>query len=579
VTYAGPFESFPQRIGVDLAELEEAQQGENASSPSGRDYAPFLQAWLCFGIMTEVSRICSVHFDASGLIGIDDGGLPVISFAKLETYAWFWCSAEYCRPIEERNEHLRACYRLLRKANAVVNRRNQRVLVSESESKVLLSIMGLADYLAYNGYNIFTAKIYDKALRLNWNYNKRLNNMLLQEGWCRGELKGLYHECSSVMLLYMSTISRARVDKDHSTCSGDICVANQLDNSTYVPSHAADCTVSNCSGVVESDVSALCDVLNAGGIPLVRLSKDVTQKSIEIGCFDLCGSVSPRYVAISHVWSDGMGNPKANGLHACQLQRIQNHVNHLFPEEVENVFFWMDTLCVPLRTNVRNTAIIRMAKTYAHAAKVLVLDSWLEQSNCNGDPKQLLTRISKCDWNQWLWTYQEALLARECRFQLASECPTIDHLLDHNLSTRNIDRISNVLASLSEHAFLQHDYIVVLLKAMTHIDETLLGRMTHYSQLQPQEDEDEEDLRLFAIQYYEQIGDPYARRERLLPLLEKWGDSHNMLVFDESLRIHLSACIFDPVVAYGIDALRRVRAIFQMVSLDRQKDLDSRSSR
>ncbi|KAJ3557304.1 hypothetical protein NPX13_g9955 [Xylaria arbuscula] len=494
-------------MGIDLAGL----QGANASAWSGRDCAPFLQAWLCFGIVSEVSRLCSVHFDASDLIEEREAGYQVISFAKLEAYAWFWCSTEWHYPIKERENHIGTFHGICKTANAIVNWRHQ-VVVADAESVVLLSIMCLVDYLVHNGRFIFGVR----GFRLNWVRSKRLDDTFLQAGWCRGELESLYRECSTVVLLCLSTIRRTRADKDHSHCSGDTCVANQLDTSTYVPSHAASCAVSTCVGIVEPDVLALCDVLTSGGIPLVRLLMD---GRIEIGAFDLSGGSSPVYVAISHVWSDGMGNPSVNGLNACQLQRIQNCVNKLFPDEVGNTFFWMDTLCVPLQTNIRNTAIVRMAKTYAHASKVLVLDSWLEQWDFNGDPRQLAARISISDWNQRLWTYQEALLARECRFQLAAECPTIDHLVDPTCWTGAVDRISNYLISQPESLFSQRAYAATALKAVMHLNDYFT------SSIQFQQCEDGE-----------------------------------------------AAC-------YGISALRRVGAIFRHEALGREEDLESGSSR
>lgn len=89
------------------------------------------------------------------------------------------------------------------------------------------------------------------------------------------------------------------------------------------------------------------------------------------------------FVAISHVWADGLGNPSANALPRCQLSRIRerlqprtsfgNRENH----STGSLWIWMDTLCIPVEAKYQTTrqkAIDQMALVYASAESVLVLD-------------------------------------------------------------------------------------------------------------------------------------------------------------------------------------------------------------
>lgn len=141
----------------------------------------------------------------------------------------------------------------------------------------------------------------------------------------------------------------------------------------------------------------------AGSSGSVRLSVEKSQESSHV-------QVKP-YVAISHVWSDGLGNPHNNSLPQCQLKRIQTLVNDLYQECDGPVPFWIDTICVPLQKDSRKQAIRRMGQTYRDSDKVLVLDSWLLRSTLPDYRELGLLRIKCCTWAQRLWTLQEGMIA------------------------------------------------------------------------------------------------------------------------------------------------------------------------
>lgn len=81
--------------------------------------------------------------------------------------------------------------------------------------------------------------------------------------------------------------------------------------------------------------------------------------------------------------------------------------------------FWMDSLCVPNRRDVRKLAIGLMGDTYRNAAKVLVIDSGVRQCSTGTTVEQILLRIVTSGWMQRLWTLQEAVLAKELTFELS----------------------------------------------------------------------------------------------------------------------------------------------------------------
>ncbi|KAI9804773.1 MAG: hypothetical protein M1825_001141 [Sarcosagium campestre] len=90
--------------------------------------------------------------------------------------------------------------------------------------------------------------------------------------------------------------------------------------------------------------------------------------------------------------------------------------------DLQPLYFWIDTLCVPLNPKeCRKNAIANMRSIYSRATRVLVLDAELMQSTTKSSPEEKLSRITCSTWIRRLWTLQEAALARSNFFQFAEE--------------------------------------------------------------------------------------------------------------------------------------------------------------
>ncbi|KAI0386348.1 hypothetical protein F5Y04DRAFT_243892 [Hypomontagnella monticulosa] len=569
----GPFSSFPERHGFDLAALEQG----SLDIVTEADFGVHLQGWLCFSLIKEACRLCRVQFNPYDLVVNMQSNL-LISYSKLEIYIWHWCGAGQVIPVSDLTETRAKFCELLYLANSVVNLRNTRSLhpISEYEEIISMSIMALVDYLAFNVDTIFDLSGVTMG-RLEWARCQAMDRLLLNAGWCRGELPHLYADCSPVVLLYHSTLGRGRQDKDHSRCTDAACLANQVDGGTYVPSHADTCDHSQCE-MIFSPVQDVCEVIKSGGIPIVRVLEGRNGLSVDLARFDLGDPDNmPSYVAISHVWSDGMGNPETNSLRLCQLNRIQKRVNALNPTSETNCFFWMDTLCVPLESGVRNIAISRMTKTYAHSTSVLVLDKWLEDSTANTDSRESLIRIARSNWNQRLWTFQEAKLARDCRFQLYSGPATLDQFSGEEfLGREKLTMVVDHLSSFNESDFLQNPNLMALLKAVLgdDISQDLVNR---YANLPPQDDEDEEELRIIAVGMLERFNQQARIRKKWDPIIERFGDHYKEIPVGR-LETRLAASK-DPVFSYGQEVLGGIRGAYFRYTMDRDKDMTTTVTR
>ena len=94
------------------------------------------------------------------------------------------------------------------------------------------------------------------------------------------------------------------------------------------------------------------------------------------------------------------------------------------------VLFWIDTLCIPVGqeyNRIKMQSINSMAKTYASAQAVVILDHELQQIKHLGKPVSELLGLLACSaWTSRCWTFQEGALARKWLIQFD----------DGNLETR-----------------------------------------------------------------------------------------------------------------------------------------------
>jgi hypothetical protein len=103
------------------------------------------------------------------------------------------------------------------------------------------------------------------------------------------------------------------------------------------------------------------------------------------------------FIALSQVWSHGLGNALSNSLLVCQLHRLLSMVRTLAEPPH---FFWIDTRCVPRKPkSLRRVGISHIKRIYMEATKVLVLDEELVASRWkNRSTGETLMRINLSEW-------------------------------------------------------------------------------------------------------------------------------------------------------------------------------------
>ncbi|KAJ5177527.1 uncharacterized protein N7500_000226 [Penicillium coprophilum] len=281
---------------------------------------------------------------------------------------------------------------------------------------------------------------------------------MIREGWCPLEAEKCRWTGGGVDTpIYLLQLMRIKPDwniKSHRHCKKTRCVANNIDESDYVTRHVQeDCTCSH----LQANVEQLHTILQDGGVPLLMITPngedDLGNENFKIEI--VRKRIDKQYLAISHVWSDGLGNTEGNSLPHCQLRvlygqaksvltgdeyvprydngpfgsfhtstaRLAHFVSNKALRRDDSVLVWIDTLCIPHQPDVRSLAIQRIREVYIDAYRTMILDSEMRNVNASSASHlELLLRVLYCSgWIRRLWTLQEGLAAKSRLYVLFSE--------------------------------------------------------------------------------------------------------------------------------------------------------------
>ena len=285
----------------------------------------------------------------------------------------------------------------------------------------------------------------DRNLTLQWRVSRRslpvrlLIDRMRECGWCIHQIMQTFRFHNLVIIYYLSSIPRLDVwGVTHDACTKHQCLAyDTRQDATYEVRHVEEGC--RCK-LIEAPLEPIINIVGDGGIPLIGIRElQNNQVKLEVTEYAPC----TKYIAISHLWADGLGNPTANALPKCQLQKLAGRLSTLSdaasprttclwrkPKANAIPLFWMDTMCIPVdprHQTLRMKALHRMNLIYASAKKVLVLDQELANFDCESEPPELKhARILSSRWNTRCWTLQEAALADNVLYQFRNSAREVD---------------------------------------------------------------------------------------------------------------------------------------------------------
>lgn len=411
--YEPPFHSFPLRKGWAGGKL--FQQDESASQAQLEDLTGFLQTWLFFGLLQEIYEkpLSPKGWIVPSPLGTRGSRLSTAylrSYLKSVHQSLASMDAVAC---DSHFQHIENCTGIAADVLNGLSLRNCPVV----ESNEVLAIAVLCDLIIKEFGTVDNA--YRASGRLHLGLSKRLQVQMRQDGWCPTDVHRLAHQLDLSSLYYASNLDRPEPDVRHDGCSEALCSKSQLQESSYNIRHAPSCD-GKCKmiDVPSEELSSILLTLNV--IPLIQYDPTNDLSPLKL----VPALPGTRYVAISHVWSHGLGNPHKNALWKCQLHRIGKQVSQLYPEQGgQPMLYWLDTICFPIHEfGAADKAMIFMRKTYADADCVLVLDRYLESSPSKDRLSlECLMRVLCSSWTRRLWTLQEGVLARKLYFQFTDK--------------------------------------------------------------------------------------------------------------------------------------------------------------
>ncbi|KAK8096060.1 hypothetical protein PG999_014082 [Apiospora kogelbergensis] len=413
----GPFLGYLKRIGW-VVERDITNLG--LSSKSRNEVHRVLQSWLYFGILHEATgKNVSVK-----QFGKTMDGIVFLSSCRLTSLLEDWIHEPRLDPpaLIDRVNNLSECVEIGQHICDMIHFQDQSYL----DEAFHLSIQLMYEYLAravtlvgekaiFQGLNIPPLR----SVKLIGS-DRLVANYMKHDGWCESNVHMLQELFSTTELVFASSLNPPGRNKQHSKdCNRHKCHAYRIKNGTYTTKHVSpDCTcefVYACQDILRT---SLCG--EPPSIPIIAPSDPVRKPDGRLYANILSSgtrSNAKEYIAISHVWSDGLGNNDHNAIPLCQFNRIVSATSRLNGNT--SISFWLDTLCFPLAPkDAYDQALICMRQSYEDAVKVLVFDAYLlEHDASRMSEEEMAMRIACAPWNRRLWTLQEGVLAKFLAFQ------------------------------------------------------------------------------------------------------------------------------------------------------------------
>jgi hypothetical protein len=436
------FVEYPLRKGRELAVRTEhgattwysPREPFRGESLTAKD-APLLQTWLYFGLLSEVLgvSISSKEFirekkptarticRTMESLSIDELAQPtaepsqlIVSTALLPAYLKAWKARDSTlleSARKERLDHVTQCIQFASVSLHTIISVQRDLLAPE----IIISIQTLGTTLELFGQIVFPELAESGRLVTNgFRHNTSIRSLMRDAGWCPTDISALARDVSVPTLYYACSRLEPRQKYHHAGCTDFNCLSNQVDVSSYTTAHLWEyCECHYLGDPSESPQDRLCSIIDSGGIPVVSLVKSGTGTKIEL----VEAGPQMQYVAISHVWAHGLGNPGANSLPQCQLLQFRCLLEAMSRSAPGPLHLWIDTLCVPLKPlEARKKAISQMERVYTGAQTVLVVDKGIQSLSKKIRAYDLVLSILTSSWMRRLWTYQEAAFANKLGF-------------------------------------------------------------------------------------------------------------------------------------------------------------------
>ncbi|KAJ6789168.1 hypothetical protein PWT90_03292 [Aphanocladium album] len=504
----GPFRTYLDRKYQDL-DLAEAPELPNNNAimtlklqrifdavPAPKIQS-FVQTWLFFGLLAEFLSLNELE-DGTRLVSLEDAqeemaalyrefstrsdnGQLLTGLPLLTKTAVFTERVNLSGELGPRFHYLHWC--LIRSMLIINNCCNQ------LDYSVHYSIAGLGELFMTKLYaesHLTNPRIFMPAASFNWfrHYLRAdgdVEKQMLHLGWCPSQIEKIRNYFQGIASLHYIARLHPRTKREaHVNCSTYSCQAFQIDISKYKPRHTSpNC---QCEDLCVDETELIRILRTSGSYPVLKVDTgddETTPARITLETYE----PGINYVALSHVWADGLGNPLSNALPNCQVVKIAKSVAQLNQALNSNedarceYRLWVDTICCPVELQGKAIALERIADVYKNSTHVLVLDSSVSFLNSTtSDVAEMLLRAFSCSaWMRRLWTFQEAILPKSLCVQFEDKAiAATDLMRDLYLAGMNDKRMLRIWHDLGN----EFNY----LRSMDDVSRSL-GDIYHNPQL------------------------------------------------------------------------------------------------
>lgn len=441
----GPFLSYPNRVGnpdaaVASSDVVRYRFSLREKATPVEDQESFLQTWLYFGFIAEL--LCATSTDSPRDISVELGAPPertastdLISriYETLvvedgdERYICLDVDSlaplvEIAKPRLPADDDLEGIKKYYHHLVTCLNHAHP-VWVSvpdEFNHIIKYSIASIAELME----KIVRVQFRKLNIQLDFGHkwskgflNHHAQESMIAHGWCPSDIARVNARFSTIQTLNLvRMMDKSLPDKDHRHCTDFACNVGQIDMKNYKLGHQQEGCQCTALSVEEHVLDRILEKENT--FPLIRLRGDLDNLGADIVEY----TPGIPYVAISHVWADGLGNPDANSVNRCKLVHLRGLTSKLDVAEVENdgSLIWLDTLCCPAADGAgKKRAIEKIRLVYREATVVLVLDAGLMAYESISNSQTRLSLSICCAARSW------ASPACECRCLLETSLSNI----------------------------------------------------------------------------------------------------------------------------------------------------------
>ncbi|MCJ1418134.1 hypothetical protein MMC32_004479 [Xylographa parallela] len=437
----------PWLVCVDGKDLrDQIDEHENNDLTPIEELESFYQQWLFFGLLKVVLQDA---FRAEDFVAEKQGKRFITTRDLMPRLQRIWTDQPFAKAVSTTAQLYTAkCMSIVTIVLGSTEALRIRPIQRQFDWRIRLSIASLAQLIASASNLAFDMQGVKHEQRASYLPiyrfpNEDVASEMRRAGWCPSELYAITNKFSSLYSRYfISKMKKPEPHKDHDQCNSRFCQWYQTMPCSYVTKHMDH----QCSCLHYSDVdldATIRYILAEGGMPVLKITG--AGPSLRVQAIE--STSDTKYIAISHVWADGLGNPSSNSLPRCQIANLRKlavalHSKVFAPVKLgtpleegrslctgnsevedEEPLIWIDTLCCPCEpSKAKSNSLLQLRETYSNATLVLVLDAALQTVTLETTSfHEVLLRVFSSGWTSRLWTSQEGVLAKSLWFQFRDQ--------------------------------------------------------------------------------------------------------------------------------------------------------------